>query len=137
MANGKTMAGVIAIGVGCRKACASVAIVALVRRALCEAGAREGVRGLFTIEDKRGEANLTEAARAVGLELSFLAFDQLEREAPRVATRSARVERHIGLPSLAETAALAGAGEGGELIVARLAADGATCAIAYNSGASR
>jgi cobalt-precorrin 5A hydrolase len=52
-----------------------------------------------------------------------------------VKTRSARVGRHIGLPSLAETAALAGAGPGGELIVGRLAEGGATCAIAYRRAA--
>ena len=106
------MAGVIAIGVGCRKACASAAIVALVRRALAEAGAREGVRGLFTIDDKRGEANSTEAARALGLELNFLAFDQLEREAPRVATRSARVERHIGTAVASRDGGARGGGGG-------------------------
>jgi len=129
------MAGLIAIGVGCRKACSPDAITALVRDALARAGALEGERRLFTIEDKRGEANLVDAARALGLELHFLTFDRLAAEAPRATTRSVRVERHIGLPSLAETAALAGAGPGGALIVARLAADGATCAIAYRPGA--
>ena len=128
------MAGLIAIGVGCRKACPSEAIATLVRSALAQAGVREGERRLFTIEDKRGEANLVDAARALGLELNFLAYDRLAAEAPRATTRSEQVERHIGLPSLAETAALAGAGPGGALIVARLAADGATCAIAYRPG---
>ena len=52
-------------------------------------------------------------------------------QAARAVTRSERVERLIGLPGLAETAALAGAGRGGELIVARIASEGATCAIAY------
>jgi cobalt-precorrin 5A hydrolase len=132
MADRKIMAGMIAIGVGCRKASTSDAIVALVRRALAQAGALAGERVLFTIEGKRGEANLEEAARALKLPLHFLSHEQLEIEAPRAQTRSARVERHIGLPSLAETAALAGAGPDGELIVARLADGGATCAIAYS-----
>ncbi len=121
----------IAIGVGCRRACPSEAIVALVRRALARAGPLEGEPRLFTSEAKREEANLAEAARTLGYALSFLAFEDLAAAAPRAATRSARVERHIGLPSLAETAALAGAGAGGALRVARIAAGGATCAIAH------
>ena len=125
------MAGLIAIGVGCRKSCTSAAIVALVRRALAQVGSREGDRRLFTSEDKHGDANLAQAAETLGLELHFLARGRLLAEAARAATRSERVERLIGLPGLAETAALAGAGRGGELIVARIASGGATCAIAY------
>jgi cobalt-precorrin 5A hydrolase len=135
MADRKAMAGLIAIGVGCRKACASDAIVALVRRALAEAGDPAGERVLFTLESKRGEINLEDAARALQLPLRFLDHEQLANEAPRAQTRSARVERHIGLPSLAETAALAGAGPQARLVVARLAADGATCAIAVTEEA--
>jgi cobalt-precorrin 5A hydrolase len=131
MADRKAMAGVIAIGVGCRKACASDAIVALVEHALTQAGGLSGERVLFTSENKRGEANLKDAAGALQLPLRHLTHEQLANEAPRAQTRSPRVGRHIGLPSLAETAALAGAGPGGELIVARIAEGGATCAIAY------
>jgi cobalt-precorrin 5A hydrolase len=137
MADRKAMAGLIAIGVGCRKGCDSAVIVALVHRASAEAGEREGERRLFTSEDKRGEANLARAAAALGLELRFVARDRLLAEAVRAITRSERVERHIGLPSLAETAALAGAGPGGELVVARIASDGATCAIAYAGEATK
>jgi cobalt-precorrin 5A hydrolase len=136
MADRKAVAGMIAIGVGCRKACERDAIVELVQRALAEAGDPAGERVLFTVESKRGEINLEDAARDLGLPLRFLSHEQLTIEAPRVKTRSARVERHIGLPSLAETAALAGAGPGGVLLVARLAAGGATCAIAV-AGAAR
>jgi cobalamin biosynthesis protein CbiG len=125
------MAGLIAIGLGCRKGASSKAITALVRRALAQAGSREGDRRLFTSEDKHGEPNLAQAAETLGLELHFLARGRLLAEASRAVTRSERVERHIGLPGLAETAALAGAGTDGELIVARIASDGATCAIAY------
>jgi len=131
------MAGLIAIGVGCRKGCASAAIVAVVRRALAEAGEPKGERAMFTIEGKLGEANLEDAARSLGLRLIFLTHERLSREAARAVTHSARVERHVGLPSLAETAALAGAGPGGALILPRIAAGGATCAIAHDREAPR
>ena len=128
------MAGLIAIGLGCRASASSEAIAALAREALTKMGARLGEEVLFTSEHKRGEANIEGAAAMLGLPLRYLPHADLLVQAPRAATRSARVERHVGLPSLAETAALAGAGEGGVLIVTRLAAGGATCAIAYREG---
>ena len=131
------MAGLIAIGVGCRKNCTSAAIVALVRRALAEAGALAGEREMFTLDEKEGEANVREAASALGLPLYFLSHERLLREAPRVVTPSARVERLIGLPGVAETAALAGAGPNGELIVAKIVGGGATCAIALRREATK
>lgn len=131
------MAGMIAIGVGCRRGCDSAEIVGLIRRALTAAGELPGKREMFTIEGKRGEPNLEDAARSLDLTLHFLAHELLASQAPRVATRSARVERQTGLPGVAETAALAGAGPGGELVVARMASDGATCAIAFRREAAK
>ena len=124
------MAGLIAIGVGCRRGCTAAAIVAMVRRALAAAGEPPGTREMFTLDEKESEANVREAASALGLPLYFVSHQRLLREAPRVVTPSARVERLIGLPGVAETAALAGAGPDGELIVAKIVGGGATCAIA-------
>ncbi len=125
------MAGLIAIGGGCRHSCPAAANIAMVRRALAAAGEPPGEREMFTLDEKESEANVREAASTLGLPLYFLSHERLLREATRVVTRSARVERLVGLPGVAETAALAGAGPNGELIVARIASDGATCAIAY------
>jgi cobalt-precorrin 5A hydrolase len=102
----------------------------MVRRALAAAGEPPGKREMFTLDEKEREANVREAASTLGLPLYFVSHQRLLREAPRVLTRSARVERLVGLPSVAETAALAGAGPDGELIVARIVGGGATCAIA-------
>ncbi|HTI02212.1 MAG TPA: cobalamin biosynthesis protein, partial [Acidisoma sp.] len=54
----------------------------------------------------------------------------LRGEQGRCLTRSARAQREVGLASVAEAAALAGAGPGGRLVLARIAADGVTCALA-------
>ena len=124
------MAGLIAIGVGCRKDCAEDAIVRLVRRALADNATKEGARKLFSIEDKRDEAGLSAAARALGLDLMFLPREALAAAAPRALTRSVAARRRFGLDSVAEAAALAGAGPNSKLLGPRLAADGATCAIA-------
>jgi len=131
------MVGLIAIGVGCRKGCMAAAIIAVVRRALVAAGEPAGKREMFTLDEKASEANVREAASTLGLPLYFVSHERLLLEAPRVVTRSARVERLVGLPGVAETAALAGAGPNGELIVARIVGGGATCAIALRPEAPK
>jgi cobalt-precorrin 5A hydrolase len=127
----------IAIGVGCRKGCTGAAIVAVVRRALATAGEPPGKREMFTLEEKASEANVREAASILGLPLYFVSHQRLLREAARVVTPSARVERLVGVPGVAEAAALAGAGPNGELIVAKIVGGGATCAIALRREAAQ
>jgi cobalt-precorrin 5A hydrolase len=119
----------IAIGVGCRAGCSATAIEALVRQALSRAPEAERL-GLFTIRDKAQETGLIEAASRLGLDLVCLTRDVLRAQAPFVQTRSVRSISRFGVPSVAEAAALAGAGADAVLIVPRIASDGATCAIA-------
>jgi cobalt-precorrin 5A hydrolase len=96
---------------------------------LTDAG-QEGVPRLFSLIDKRGEPGLSAAAEALGLELIFLPREALAAAAPRLLTRSAAAQRRFGLASVAEAAALAGGGPNAKLLGPRLAANGATCAIA-------
>ena len=119
----------LAIGLGCRRGADGAAIASLVRAAL-KSAAQEGAAALFTIDEKSGEAGLKAAAAALDLPLHFLGRDALKAAAAQAQTRSARVEEMFGLPSVAETAALAGAGPGAELIVPRMSGQGVTCAIA-------
>ncbi|HTV45740.1 MAG TPA: cobalamin biosynthesis protein [Stellaceae bacterium] len=119
----------IAIGVGCRKGCPAAAIEAVVRQALERAPTAERL-GLFTIRDKSGEAGTVDAAALLGLDLYFLTRDALREQGPFIATPSIAAANRFGIPSVAEAAALAGAGPGSILIVARIAGRGATCAIA-------
>ena len=105
------------------------AIEALVRQALDRAPHAERL-GLFTIGDKSSEPGLIEAARRLGLDLVFLTRDALREQAPFVQTRSIASETRFGVPSVAEAAALAGAGTGAVLIFPRIASQGVTCAIA-------
>jgi cobalt-precorrin 5A hydrolase len=126
------MSGVVAIGVGCRAGVAGEAIAALARRALAEAGEPEGERRIFTLAAKAGEPGLIEAARLLGAKLTPLPLEALQAEAGRIVTPSAAARARFGAPNIAEAAALAGAGQGGRLIGARLAADGATCAVALS-----
>ena len=85
---------------------------------------------LFTITDKKDEPGLAAAAASLALPLVFLDHACLQKAAPRASTSSARVETLFGLPSIAETAALAGAGEKSILLLPRISEGGASCAIA-------
>lgn len=119
----------IAIGAGCRKDCPGEEIVVLIRETLAAfPGATP--RGLFTVADKRGEVGLEQAAAALGLPLVFLDKAVLQLVAGDAKSCSRRVEELYGLPSIAETAALAGAGQGAVLLSARRTSARATCAIA-------
>jgi cobalt-precorrin 5A hydrolase len=129
------MSARIAIGVGCRLGCSPDAIEDLVREALNRAPAAERL-GLFTICDKSEEAGLVEAAGRLKLDLVFLSREALRQQAPFVRTRSLRTERLFGVPSVAEAAALAGAGADPMLIVPRIASQGATCAVALSRDAA-
>jgi cobalt-precorrin 5A hydrolase len=123
---------IVAIGVGCRGGVAGEAIAAIVRRALEETGAPEGERRMFTLAAKATEPGLIEAARVVGVTLTPLPIAALSAQAERILTPSVAARARFGAPNIAEAAALAGAGEGGRLLGPRLAADGATCAIALS-----
>ena len=119
----------IAIGLGCRKGVSGEVIASLVREALARVE-QTGPAALFTVDAKRAEACLAQAAQALAMPLHFLPKEALEAVAHLAQTRSPRVEALFGVPSVAETAALAGAGPGAVLILPRITRDNATCAIA-------
>ena len=134
------MNDIIAIGIGCRKGCSGDVLIRLVSQALAEWPehlAEHGVRKMFTIDDKRDEAGIKQAADLLGIELVYLSREQLNAAMPRTKTYSPRAQKLFGVGSVAEASALAGAGDKAVLIVPRVSSDNATCAIAAhlpNSG---
>ncbi len=125
----------LAIGLGCRKGVSGAVIASLVRDAL-EMLAQMGVAtqggsvALFTTNAKRDEPGLSDAAARLAMPLHFLSPAAMKAVAGRAQTSSPRVLALFGVPSVAETAALAGAGPFAEIVLARIARDDATCAIA-------
>ncbi len=118
----------LAIGVGCKSGVSTDAVMKLVEAAR---GKIDGTpAALYTAEEKRAELALAEAAARLGLPLVFISHSVLKAAASRTMTKSARVLALFGVPSVAEAAALAGAGPGAELVLARIAANNVTCAIA-------
>jgi cobalt-precorrin 5A hydrolase len=129
----ETMSNLIAIGVGCRRNCSGAVLAQLVSRTLVSwprdlpSPVR---RSLFTIEDKRGDAGINEAAQALGIDLVFLSREALREAMPRTQTHSARAQALFGVGSVAEASALAGGGPNATLVVPRTSENDATCAIA-------
>ena len=122
-----------ALGFGCRAGVNADAIVAAIEAMLDKAKAQ--VKGpldyqLFTISTKADHAGPREAARSLGVSIGFLSVELLARFEERTTQRSSRVEALFGLGSVAESAALAGAGEDSRLLVPRLLHNGVTCALA-------
>ena len=65
--------------------------------------------------------------------ITFHDESALQNRAAEVASHSPRIEALAGVGSLAEAAALVGAGENARLIVEKFSLDGVSCAVAFRS----
>jgi cobalt-precorrin 5A hydrolase len=127
----------IIAGVGCRRGASAAAITAVIEAALARTGHGKGeVAIIATAATKRGEAGIATAASAWGVPLMFIPPVDLRSASARTLTRSARVAALVGVPSVAEAAALAAGGPAARLVAARIAYGRATCALA-DTGAAR
>ena len=118
----------LSIGIGCKSGVGVQAIIHLVEDAMSRIDGQ--AIALYTAAEKQTEPALGEAASRLGLPLVHLPRTALEAVADQAVTRSPRVVELFNVPSIAETAALAGAGPGSRLLLPRIAAGGVTCAIA-------
>jgi cobalt-precorrin 5A hydrolase len=121
----------IVAGIGCRKGASAAAISAVIADALARAGL--GTQALDLVaapESKGGEQGVAAAAAALGVPLMLVAKADLEAAGARTQTRSERVLALIGVPSVAEAAALAAGGPAARLILPRITVGVATCALA-------
>lgn len=118
-------------GIGCRRGATADAVLSAFEMALdhCDI-ARPQIAALATAVDKSAEAGIADAARSLGLRLLFLTPEQLHAASAGALTISERVLSLKGVPSVAETAALAAAGSGARLLGPRVATPTVTCAIA-------
>lgn len=121
----------IVAGIGFRHGAAAREIVALIHRALAESGhAPDRLAAIATAEDRANETPIIEAAAMFGLVPVGMLPAELIAVDARVPTRSDRIEASRQVGSVAEAAALAMAGEGGTLILPRIASPAVTCALA-------
>ncbi len=123
---------VLYVGVGCRRGVSADEVLKAVERVLEEAGlARESVAALATAEAKRDETGLKEAARLLGVPLLVLPHEVLQRVPAGVLSPSAAQE-HLGLPGVAEPAALVASA--GVLLVPKQRVGRCTVAVAVGEG---
>jgi len=126
----------IAVGLGCRAGCEAGQVLQVLEQALLASGCRlEDIGALYTAEFKSSEAGLQQAAQRLSKPLLLLSLAQLQAQAGGALTCSAQSLERFGLPSVAETAALAGAlqlqGSGrARLLGPRSVSGRATCALA-------
>ena len=121
----------IVIGVGCERDTPSDALIAHVHEVLLRADVhRDSVAVIASIDVKIDEA----AVHAVGAEFNapVRAFgaSELRKLAARLRNPSALVQQEVGVPGVAEAAALAAAGPGATLIVPKVKGAQVTAAVA-------
>ena len=133
----ESVPGAVAAGIGCRADCDAEDLVRAILAAL-ELGARDlaDVRAIYAPDFKKGEPCLPVVAEKLKKPLVFLPLTELEEHAASTLTSSEAVMRRFGVPSIAETAALAGARAFAQdkrsvrLVGPRTTFGGATCALA-------
>ena len=90
----------------------------------------KSLKCLATIEAKRDETGLAEAANKLGVPLTF--SSPLEIKSIEVPNPSSMVKKHMGVSSVCEATALLKSG-GGNLLVAKTKSRNATLAVALES----
>jgi cobalt-precorrin 5A hydrolase len=118
-------------GIGCRKGASGDQIAAAIASALATTDRRrEALDVIAAPAAKIGEPGIAAAACALGVPLVLVPQNDLEAAGARAQTHSERVVALMGVPSVAETAALAAAGPSARLLAARIAVGPVTCALA-------
>jgi cobalt-precorrin 5A hydrolase len=121
----------IVAGVGCRKGTQAAEIEAAIEAAFASVGVAVSELSLIaTSAGKGGEPGIAAAASSIGVPLVLIPQGELTPAAARATTRSERVIALMGVPSIAEAAALAAAGPAAQLIVPRIVVGRVTCALA-------
>jgi cobalt-precorrin 5A hydrolase len=127
----------IIAGVGCRRGASAAEIEAAIAAALGRAGLTiDAVALIATAAAKGGESGIAAAATARAIPVVLVPQRDLEAAGGRAATRSERVVALMGVPSVAETAALAAGGPAARLLAPRTVIGPATCALVETEGAA-
>ena len=128
------MTGRLIAGLGLRPRTSETDILACLDQALAAAGlSGEAVDCLSTIAGRVNEAGLIDAAASRNAALVAIPDEALRGFEAACATRSTRIASLYGVGSVAEAAALAAAGPGGELVLPRITTDRVTCALVRTS----
>jgi cobalt-precorrin 5A hydrolase len=123
-------------GVGCRRGAPAAAIETVIAAALTRAGLASGSVDVIATPARKGdEPGIAAAAAALGVQLILVPQRDLKAAGSRTTTFSRRVMILMGVPCVAEAAALAAGGPAARLVVPRIAIGPATCALATSGAA--
>lgn len=121
----------IVAGFGCRPGAPVDDFLAAFRLALKAAGCDwRSVVSLAVPHFRAAELRALGAWETLGLSVAVVDQEALADACVRAETHSALAHKHTGISSVAESAALAVAGEGSRLLARRTSAGAVTCAIA-------
>jgi cobalt-precorrin 5A hydrolase len=108
----------------------------VIASALARAGlASHMLDAIATPAAKKDEPGIAAAASTLGVALVLVAQPDLKTAGSRVETYSKRVKILMGVPCVAEAAALAAGGPAARLMLPRIAIGPATCALARSGAA--
>lgn len=121
----------IVAGIGCRRGAASENICVALDSALAQNSVASHLLELIAIpEAKRNERGVTEAAALRGVPVVLISQYDLELMSRWTLTRSGYSLAALNVNSVAEAAALCGAGLGARLLAPRIVVGSVTCALA-------
>jgi cobalt-precorrin 5A hydrolase / precorrin-3B C17-methyltransferase len=121
----------LALGVGCERGIAPEEVLDLVRTTLGRHDLAPGaIACVVSLDLKATEPAIHALAAELGVPARFFPASRLEAETARLANPSAEVFALTGCHGVAEGAALAAVGPGGELVIAKTRSERATCAVA-------
>jgi cobalt-precorrin 5A hydrolase/precorrin-3B C17-methyltransferase len=122
---------VLALGVGCERGVEPDELGDLVTRTLARHDlAPDAIACVVSLDLKAAEPAIHALSAQLGAPARFFPASRLEAESYRLANPSAEVFAVTGCHGVAEGAALAAVGPGGELAVAKTRSERATCALA-------
>lgn len=128
------MSGMLIAGIGLRPGTDAQDIAACLAQALAAAGlTADAVGRIATLQARIGEPGLQAVASRLGCAIAGIPDEALKGLDAGCTTRSTRISALYGVGSVAEAAALAAAGPGGHLVLARIATARVTCALARSA----
>lgn len=126
----------IVVGLGSKKEVDKNEVLDAIAKASNEAKIQTNrINQIATAEIKKDTPALNEAAKELGLPITYFSTDQLEAVSPEgLSPPSAIVKETVGVPGVAEQAAMCAVGNGGKLILKKMKFEGKiTVAIAEGS----
>jgi cobalt-precorrin 5A hydrolase/precorrin-3B C17-methyltransferase len=124
----------IALGIGCDRKADERELSKLVRGVLKANDISPAeIICIATIESKKHEPAVHALSRELDAPLRLFTAEALNREGARLATPSDLVQHAVGTPSVSEAAALAAAGTGASLLVAKQKSAHCTAALALST----